>query len=168
MAPEYKLKAALIYKLTHFVEWPDRSSLTSTNKNISNRYKENFFNICVLGDNPFGDILEPLRQRHVEGLPIQIYYFLQSEDVGRSCQLLFISDSKRAFVKTILTTFSQRPTLSLSDIPGFAALGGMIEMTQGNKTIGFTINPDEAKAAGLSIAAPLLELANITDTRHGP
>ena len=37
----------------------------------------------------------------------------------------------------------------------------MIEFVQGERNIGFKINSAKAKQAGLSIAAPLLELAEI-------
>jgi hypothetical protein len=156
VAPEYKLKAALIYKLTHFVSWPEQSLDTG-------KGRRKIFAICILGDNPFGDVLEPLRNRNVKGAPIQIKYFDQSEDIASACQLLFISDSKRAFIQPILQLFSGQATLTLSDIDDFASQGGIIELTQGDNKIGFTINPNQARRAGLSIAAPLLDLATIVD-----
>ena len=154
---EYKLKAALIFKLTHFITWPSQPVMTNTSS-------ENVFSICVLGVNPFGKILEPLRQREANGSSIQINYYEQSEDVNQTCQLIFITDSKRAFIKPILSRFKSKGTLTLSDIPGFAAQGGMIELAQGKATLGFIINPEQAKHAGLSIAAPLLNLADIVDS----
>ena len=139
---EYKLKAALLYKLTRFV--------TTSN-----------FAICVLGENVFADALEPLRKREVKNHPIEIFYFSQSEDINQSCQLIFISDSKKAFIRQIIQRLNNEATLTLSDSSEFAANGGMIEFVQGERNIGFKINSAKAKQAGLSIAAPLLELAEI-------
>tara|TARA_R110001583_G_scaffold195470_1_gene374008 strand:- start:3753 stop:4352 length:600 start_codon:yes stop_codon:yes gene_type:complete len=146
---EYKLKAALLYKLTRFVTWPEQE------------VKTNSFAICVLGENVFGDALEPLRKREVKGHPIQIFYFSQSEDINKACQLIFISDSKKAFIRQIIQRLNSEATLTLSDSSEFAVNGGMIEFVQGERNIGFKINSAKAKQAGLSIAAPLLELAEI-------
>ena len=161
VTPEYKLKAALIYKLTHFVSWPEWAYKNGSDRN-------EYFSICILGDNVFGDLLEPLRKREVKGIPINIRYYGQSEDINRYCQLLYISDSKSAFTREILQRFKRQATLTISDINQFASQGGMIELTQGNNKIGFTINPKIARRQGLSIAAPLLELANITESDHEP
>ncbi|MCA6127618.1 hypothetical protein AI19_13645 [Thalassolituus oleivorans 4BN06-13] len=146
---EYKLKAALLYKLTRFVTWPEQEVKTSN------------FAICVLGENVFADALEPLRKREVKNHPIEIFYFSQSEDINQSCQLIFISDSKKAFIRQIIQRLNDEATLTLSDSSEFAANGGMIEFVQGERNIGFKINSAKAKQAGLSIAAPLLELAEI-------
>lgn len=156
VAPEYKLKATILYKLTHFVNWPETPGETAVGRAKT-------FNICILGDNPFGDVLEPLRKRNVKSAAIQIRYFDQAEDITNTCQLLFISDSKRAFIQPILQRFSRETTLTLSNLDAFASLGGIIELTQGNNKIGFTINPNQTRRAGLSIAAPLLDLATIVD-----
>ena len=146
---EYKLKAALLYKLTRFVTWPEQQSTTKN------------FSICVLGENVFADALEPLRKREVKGHAIEIFYFSQSEDINQTCQLIFISDSKKAFIRQITQRLSNDETLTVSDSNEFAASGGMIEFIQGERNIGFKINAAKAKQAGLSIAAPLLELAEI-------
>lgn len=160
VAAEYKLKAALIYKLTRFVTWPQFTNSTT------NQVTAAGFNICVLGTNPFGGVLEPLRNRKAKGENIRISYFAQSEEINKPCHLLYISDSKQAFVESIVKRFSRQATLTLSDISGFASRGGMIELTKGKKTIGFSINPKQAKLAGISFAAPLLELAKIVETHH--
>ncbi len=149
--PEYKLKAALLFKLTRFVSWPEMDS------------DESQFNICVLGDNVFGNTLEPLRDRQANQKAINIEYFDQSADIDTFCDLLFIEESKEPFLSSILDRFRTRGVLTISDISGFAEMGGIVEFTLVNNKVGFKVNRSSAKAAELSLAAPLLQLATIVD-----
>jgi len=149
----YKIKAALIYKLSKFVEWPDPA----------NGSKGGTFGICVLGEYPFGSTLDVLAARKTGGRPIRIHRFTQSRAIDRRCQIVFISDSKRALLQLILKNMRQQPILTLSDTNNFVEQGGIMQFTRGKKRIGFKINLESARQAGLEIAAPLLELATIVE-----
>ncbi|RDH85106.1 MAG: hypothetical protein DIZ78_11875 [endosymbiont of Escarpia spicata] len=151
---EYKLKAALVYKLSKFVEWPAPSGAD----------KSGSFGICVLGEDVFGSALDALEQRKAAGRTVRIRRFTQSESIGDSCQVVFISKSKRAFIGAILQKLKGRPILTLGDTEGFAEQGGIIEFTRGKKRIGFLINLESARRSGLKIAAPLLDLATVLDS----
>ena len=146
--PEYKLKAALLYKLTKFVEWPTGDNGIA-------------FHLCVLGEDVFGDALTPLAQRKVKQQPIKISNFERSDAIEDHCHLLFVTDSKRPFLDSILAGIKRPGTLTISDIKDFATQGGMIEFTRGERKVGFKINLKAAKDAGLSVAAPLLELSTV-------
>jgi len=148
---EYKVKTALIYKLSKFVEWPYSSS----------RSASQVFNICLLGEDDFGKSLDALVGRKTGGGFVRITRYAQSESVSNSCQMLFISDSKRAFLQSILDSLEGLPTLTLSDMEDFAEQGGMIQFTRGERRIGFKINLDSVKQSELKISAPLLDLATI-------
>jgi hypothetical protein len=152
---EYKLKAALIYKLTKFIEWP----------NLQPGHRPEHFGICLLGEDDFGDALDALESRKVKDIPIQVYRHSQSEAIGENCHIVYISESKKAFLTPILQSLAGTPILTLSDIEGFADHGGMLQFTYLSKRIGFLINQQSAKAAHLTIAAPLLDLATIVDSR---
>jgi len=148
---EYKLKAALIYRLSKFVEWPNT---TETDRPLS-------FDICVLGTDYFGPSLDALEEKTITGLPIKIRRFSQSVSIDSNCRVLFISKSKQAFLQAIIKKLQTRAVLTLGDSKDFAEQGGMIQFTYVDKRIGFKINLDRAKGAELKIAAPLLELATI-------
>lgn len=153
VSTEYRLKAALIYKLTRFVEWPKTGDTHGAEQ----------FGICVLGRDDFGSALDALQGRVVNDAVISIRRFNQSDGVGMNCQMIFISDSKRAFIGTILHSFGNYPILTIGDSSRFAEKGGMIQFTRDGKHIGFKINLRRAHASGLKIAAPLLQLATIVD-----
>jgi hypothetical protein len=152
---EYQLKAALIYKLTKFIEWPEAAE---------GRALESF-GICLLGDDLFGDSLDALAKRKAKDMPIMIYRHAHSEAIDQRCQILFISDSKQAFLGSILQSLQGRPILTLGDMQGFAERGGILQFTRGKKRIGFLINLESAKQSQLTIAAPLLDLATVIKPR---
>lgn len=152
---EYKLKVALIYKLTKFIDWPD----------LKQEGSRHSFGICLLGEDRFGEALDALQARKVGDLPIVVYRHTQSEAIDDHCQIAFISESKQAFLKSILQTLQGAPILTLSDIEGFATQGGIVQFTYLNKRIGFVINQESAKASHLTIASPLLDLATLVNTK---
>jgi len=152
--PEYRLKAALIYKLTKFVSWPDSPQLTA----------QKYFNICLLGNDRFGEALDLLESKSVHAKAIKIYRFKQSDSVDVACQMLFIDTSKKAFEVSILKKLGAEPVLTLGETEQFAENGGMIQFTVEGKRIGFKINDNQAKLSKLKISAPLLQLATIVET----
>ncbi len=148
---EYQLKAALIYKLSKFVGWPESASAGN----------QGAFKVCVLGDDPFGSALDALESRTNNGLPIRIHRFAQSDAIDPQCRILFISESKQPFVGEIVEKLQRLPILTIGDMSGFAREGGMMQLTRQGKRIEFTVNPRRAKQAGLEIAASLLEIAEV-------
>jgi hypothetical protein len=150
---EYKLKAALIFKLTRFVEWPKQD----------NQHDDGSFGICILGRDDFGPLLDALRKRYVNNTPISIHRFIQSEGINENCQLVFISDSKRSYLKSIIKALADRPILTIGESKKFAVQGGMIQFVRNENRIGFKINVNHVHSAGLKISAPLLELATIVN-----
>lgn len=144
---DYELKAVLIYKLTKFVTWPQNNEAS--------------FDICVYGQNPFGDALKLLDGKQVNSVPIKTRHLSSVFYELDNCQLLFIANSASGHLNRILLATSYSPVLTVSDIENFAKFGGMIEMTSENQQVGFSINVKAAKAVDLNIASPLLELSEI-------
>lgn len=144
---DYELKAVLLYKLTKFVTWPTQS--------------QDDFEICVYGQNPFGNALSQIETKTVNDQAIKIRYLSRITGDLDNCQVLFIANTSSGHLNRILLATSYSPTLTISDIHNFADFGGMIELTNENQQIGFRINLKAAKAVDLSIASPLLELATI-------
>ncbi len=153
---EYKLKAALIYKLSKFVEWPDATAVDQAQS----------FGVCLLGEDSFGSALDALEKKTILGVPVKVYRFSQSESITHDCRVLFISKSKQGFLQKIVNKLQDQPILILGDTEDFAEQGGMIQFTYVKKRIGFKINLDRAKGSELKIAAPLLELATIVKSSN--
>lgn len=156
---EYELKAAILYNLRRFVDWPPSAYADSQAPTV----------LCILGQDPFGDSLKTLGQKQdANGRPISIRQ-LQNENDIRDCHVLYISTSKRKIVAQILSGLNGASVLTVGEMSQFAAQGGMIQFTLEDKQVRFEINLDAASRMGLKISSRLLVLARIVkDQRHNP
>ena len=151
-APADKIKAAYIYQLTHFIAWPNPAS---TNKD---------FPICILGKEPITQELAPLHQRQQGEHFIKVLHPKTIRDTA-DCRILYIAESKQHQLHTILHylhhDLHDKPILTVSSLPNFAANGGIIGFVILNKKVRLEINPACARHAKIKLNAKLLEVANI-------
>jgi hypothetical protein len=70
-------------------------------------------------------------------------------------------------MKEILAKLSGRKTLTVSELPGFASRGGVINFFVENNKVRFEINPATAQSEGLKISSQLLSVGKIVETNHG-
>ncbi|HXA02484.1 MAG TPA: YfiR family protein [Cytophagaceae bacterium] len=147
---EYQVKAVFLFNFTQFVEWPSNAFSAGAPMVIG-----------ILGDDPFGSYLdETVSGENVNGHPLVIQRYRKIEDV-KSCHVLFISTSETNNIEQIVASLKGRSILTVSDTPGFIQQGGIIRFFTSNNKIQFQINPEAARAAGLSISSKLLRLAEI-------
>lgn len=147
VAEEYELKAALLYQFTKYVSWPDSGAGPVS--------------ICVLGDDPFGTALDTaLADKTAKGQPI-VARRIQSASAGAGCRILFVSRSEQPRLEATLAALADHATLTVADMAGFPARGGMINLKVVDERIKLEINPDNAERAGLKIRSELLRLAEL-------
>lgn len=152
---EYDIKAVFLFNFTRFVEWPAAQGEDADKPLI----------IAVLGDDPFGVRLdEAVRGETAGGRELVLKRIHDLDEAGR-CDALFIARSEKPQVHKILARLKGRPILTVSDIPDFAAMGGMVELVTDGGKIRLHINVDESKAAQLTISSKLLRPAQIVSTR---
>jgi len=148
---EYKLKAAMLYHLTQFVEWPD-SSYPGRNAPIL---------LCIVGQDPFANSLTATIPRESDnGRPVLIRH-LQSDTEFRGCHILYISSSERKTATHIFSALNGSSILTVGEMAQFAARGGIIQFSLQDQHVRFDINLDAASRAGLKISSKLLALAQI-------
>jgi len=153
VSPEYRLKAALIFKLTRFISWNDTAPAGQHGDAAE-------VNICVVGDNPFGDALDGMQGMQSNNRQIRLHYLAAAESLNR-CQLAFIAEENRAMLTDVVNSTAGKPVVTLSDIRGFAREGGMIEIIRRNSRLSFTINMKTVRQSGVRIATPLLQISNL-------
>lgn len=145
---EYTIKGAFLYNFAQFVDWPATAFPSDHSPLI----------IGILGKNPFGSALESLNGQNVKNRQLVVRN-LSSVEEARECQLLFIGASERGSLYRILAALQSTPVLTVSDIDGFAASGGMIYFLTLDDKVRFEINLKEAQAANLKLSSQLLKLA---------
>jgi hypothetical protein len=144
-----QVEAAFLSNFARYISWP------------GNTFDDDHspWQICILGNDPFGDILEKTLNGRIE----QGRHFAVSRitDVAQAskCQILYIayklSVSRRAAIKKL----QNLPVLTVSNAPEFLLEGGMIQFDVGDY-VKFSVNLDQARAASLSIQTRVLEVSN--------
>jgi len=146
---EYQVKAAFVFAVTKFVDWPGTPTGTSTP-----------LRIAVLGSDPFGQHLDDLQGKTVRGRPVVIRRLNRVEDAGTT-DVLYISPSEKANLQQILKQLRGRPVLTVSDFPGFCRLGGMVNLVMQQNRVAFEVNNGAAQRSRIRISSKLLKLAKI-------
>lgn len=148
-APEYQIKAALLYKVALFVEWPDRAFESPSSP----------FVVGVLGGDPFGPWLEQeLGGMRIGDHPVEIRR-LKRASQGRDCHMVFISRSDEMRLDEVLDELRSMPVLTVSDRSGFCETGGMIGLVPHQNHVRIALNADSAERVGLTISATLQRVA---------
>lgn len=156
-APEYEVKAAFIYNFSRFIDWPQEAGETDAD-----------LYFCVLGRDPFGEALESLEGKEVQGRTLKTRRLKRIDERG-DCAILYISPSLAGDYTGLLDVLGQdRGVLSVSDIDGFAENGGVIELYLEQNKVRFAINIEAARRAGLEMSSQLLRLARIVDEARSP
>lgn len=146
----YEVEAAYLSQFPKFVQWPSDGEKKARPKSVS---------VCVMGNDPFGRVLDrALADQSANGTPL-VARRLRAAGDAANCQVLFVSTSQEDELSTDLSELHGAPVLTVSDIPGFASRGGMIEFVATGNRIRFRINLENTKGAGLSVSSQLLKVA---------
>ncbi|MBL6986580.1 MAG: YfiR family protein [Methylobacter sp.] len=147
---EYKVKAGYLYNFTKFISWPDDDSET--------------FNICIVGEDPFGNLIDPIERRSAFGRPIKLFRF-NSLNIDLHCHILFFSASieENLLNKDILNILDANKSLTVGESKEFATQNGMIGFVNRAGKIKLQINLKTLQQSDLKISAKLLEVAELID-----
>jgi hypothetical protein len=150
-ASEYDVKAAYLYNFARFVEWPDPAP---------HRPSDGTVDICVLGHDPFGGRLDAMMaDAVVRGRKVATRR-LASASAAAGCHVLFVGVSDEREVSRVLMSLARADVLTVSDMPEFVRLGGMLQfVVQGNR-VRFHVNLAACEAAGLRVSSDLLRVAS--------
>jgi len=147
---EYEVKAAFLFNFAKFVKWPERGAPSIT--------------VCVLAEDAVERTIEKtIGGKTLRDKPVVVKRPADLDD--NDCQILFISDSRRAELARILRSVDGASVLTVGETDSFAERGGIINFRTDNDRIRFEINPEAAQNAGLEISSQLLKLATIVHDR---
>jgi hypothetical protein len=153
---EYKIKAGYLYNFTKFVTWPEINSET--------------FNLCILGEDPFGELIDPIEKRSAFGRPIKLFRFDSLDALKRAnnkphCHIIFVSSSLGSASKDVtnnaLFIRDLNKTLTVGEGNDFSLEGGMIGFVNREGRIKLQVNLKKIKQSDLKVSAKLLEVAEI-------
>ena len=142
--PEYRLKAAILYNFAAFTEWPAEVG--------------NTLNLCVYGQDPFGEELDALQGQAVGGRRLAVHRKASIETL-RGCQIVFIAGPVHGGLPRVLDSLRGAAALTVAESPGAVRQGVALNMTVVQNRIVFEANLQAARGAGLNLSSKLLRLA---------
>lgn len=144
MAGELELKAAFIYRIAMFVEWPSDTAGGGAP-----------FQICVLGaDTGWSAALATIEGKKVQGRTVMPPRLLARGDEARACQVAVLADGDVRRAAALPAA-----VLTVGDAAGFAQAGGIVGFVREGTQLRFDINRDAATHAQLRLPAELLKVA---------
>ncbi len=147
---EYQVKAVFLLNFINFIDWPADSSFQS----------DPAINVCVIGDDPFGDAIDAIRNETAKGKKMVVRFRAISE-VPRGCQVVFIPAAENNHVGRIIRSIREPGVLTVADSEEGVRQGAIIGFFIEQKKVRFAVNIEAARRAGLKISAKLLKLARI-------
>jgi hypothetical protein len=145
------VKAAFLYNFAKFTEWPASAKPLT---------------MCIVGDIPIAnELVETVRDKRLDGRALEVKG-IGSDASMLGCDVLFIASSEARRAAAVLQSLRTLRILTVSDCPGFARAGGIIELVVESERIHFAINTDAATRAGVRLSSRLLGLARIVRDEH--
>jgi len=154
---EAQVKAAYLYKFGKFVRWPAERAVVSS------------FEICILGKDPFGQVLDStVAGESMDGKKIAVRRLTQMQDAP-SCKVLYISASEASRLDVILPVARHLALLTVSDMQGFAEQGGVIGLVTQDEKVRFELNRGAAEQSDLVLSSELMKIASkVIDKKSSP
>lgn len=143
-----RVEAAFLRNFAHYVTWPTQAFADARAP----------WRICILGDDPFGAVLEKtFVGRTEQGRPFELF---RAQTVAElpDCHVVFVAHKTSATRRAALAELKGRPVLTVSDAPAFLEEGGVIRF-QVDEYVEMGVNLDQARASSLTIQTRMLEVS---------
>ncbi len=148
---EPAVKLAYLFNLIRFTHWPEETPDPETSGPQE-------FVLGIVGDDPFGPLLQNLEGRAVHGLPVRVVRVRTPQQLTR-CRAVFISGSEWSRLGVVLRALHGLPVLTFGDVPGFVDRGGMVGFLRERDRVRFEVNLEALRRAGLRMSSEVLRLA---------
>ncbi|MDD5388352.1 MAG: YfiR family protein [Gallionellaceae bacterium] len=144
---EYEVKAAVIYHLSLFAEWPPGSP------------REGSFNLCALTENEsMAEALSRLGGKTVKGVSLMAWRKRPTSDLS-ICQMVYLGDMNDAARGRVIAQLAGQPVLTIGNGGGAQIPGIMVSLGIAGERVYFDIDLPAVQRGGLRLDAKLLRLA---------
>jgi len=144
----YKVEAAFLRNFARYVTWPNQTFTVSDSP----------WCVGILGQDPFGDILEVTFEGRIEkGRSFEIFRANMPDELP-PCQIVFVAYQDAEKRRAALLKLKDEPVLTVSNAPDFLYEGGII-LLEAKDRVHMSINLDQARAVSLTIQTKMLEVS---------
>lgn len=145
-APEPDLKAAIIFNMLLFVEWPANSAMPPDQ-----------LTICYLDSSPVASALVRLDGKSIKGRSLKVVQ-LGSNNAG-ICHALYLAPGNAAALGKTLALLGTSSILLAGDSPEYSQKGVMLNLELLSGRVVFDIDLRSAQRVGLQVSSKALRLA---------
>jgi TonB family protein len=143
---ERAVRAAYIFNLVKFVEWPEEKPEIV---------------IGFLGNRATGEFLQKMLDgKKSNSKSIRVMLFPTDAEF-QNCSILYVTDLPASRMHSILDKVAKKNVLTVGDADSFAQEGGVIGLVKMGEQIRMQLNPDAVRRTGLKINPLLLHVAVI-------
>jgi uncharacterized protein DUF4154 len=152
---EPEVKAEFVERFIRFVDW-DAKTLG------------NDFVTCVVGDSPVTPYLQRIAKARKLKDRRAVVVSVAGDKLDRlgACHAVIIGEVDKKMLTAVLGRTAGHPVLTISDSPGAASAGVIINFYEEDEHVRYEINVRAAEDSGLILRAKLLRLARIVGERE--
>jgi hypothetical protein len=121
---ELRVKAAYVFNLTKYVEWPAPSSQVV---------------LCVVGEGPMVEALGELAGKLSDTRQIVVLPAASDGDFKR-CDLAYVTNASPKKIESVVERFSGRSVLTVGETSSFTRVGGMMALLTVGERIEIEVN----------------------------
>jgi hypothetical protein len=148
---EQELKAAALYNIIIFTEWPTTAFATPDAPLV----------VGTIGQGPVAGLLgDVLANETCHGRRI-VFERYTTVAQAQSCHVLYIAQSEHNRWPAMRGQFFGRPVLTVADADTFARDGGVVQFAIERNRLKLIVNLETARRGGLMISSKVLRLANV-------
>jgi hypothetical protein len=148
---EYEIRAAMIFNMTKFVDWPNWRMADAGGK----------FVVCELGTDPVTPSLEnTFRGKVIFGRQAAMHRLAKTESAG-GCHILYVAVSERKRFAELAPQLGKDAVFSVGYQDWFTSSGGLVSLPTVDDRVHIQINLGAARQQGFTVSSKLLRLATI-------
>ena len=149
--PDYEVKAAFLVNFPKYVEW-SADALADTNSPIV---------VACLGESKVSEALRKIIQSRPQNGRTIVAKVITTETESAGCHILFIGNSERRRLPTVLGRLKGASILVVGESDDFLDKGGTINLAVRDRKVRVEVDLDAARQANLIINSKLLGVADV-------
>lgn len=150
---ETSIKAAYVFNLTKFVEWPRAGTKLV---------------VGFVGDGPMGEALEKSLTGKTSGTRVIQVVLYPKSDALEQCDVIYVAYTSPKKTRATLDQLHDKSVLTVGDTESFPKDGGMVALVRKDAQVRLEINLDAVQRSRLTISSRVLSIATIVrDSRGG-
>jgi YfiR/HmsC-like len=142
---QFDVQAVYLFDFAKFVRWPAGA-------------ESGPIVLCIAAESRYAESLKKIvAGERIDNRALVVQLVQRSAEAG--CHILFIGATALDRLDSLLSAAAGRPTLTVSDLPGFLDRGGMINLLVIDNRVRFAVDLRPVQRSGISLSSELLKVA---------